>query len=384
MIDSVSLRFGPAYHFRARARASRTPTHPGLEGLAAEFPTVALAAGSSLDADRDAMCRAAMQPTEGAGDAMTIDLDRWLSGEIDFYGFDAHVDARAAAGTVTLRVVGARAPHAMMPPVVETALEVLTRCQRWVGRRNASSRSPMFDRVLALHRQLHDVDKPLVRADHAHALDVWQWLLRLAPHAGIAVQIAALFHDCERLVSEADERLEHRLAECKADRHGRSEDTIQRSAYDAFKQAHARGSARMTREVLSTLDMDEDLLARVTRLIACHDRPGAKPENGPGEQPAHAGAMWRERDPELALLEDADGLSFFSLNSAGFLDYYGPAHTRRKIAWTLARMGPEARARLRWVRLRADVARLARDVMRRVTTGRDATGRVPTGRDAKQ
>src|SRR6185369_11941317 len=63
-------------------------------------------------------------------------------------------------------------------------------------------------------------------------------------------------------------------------------------------------------------------------------------------------------DPELALLNDADALSFFSLNSAGFFDYFGPLHARRKIRYTLDRMSPRNRARLSTLRLRDDVARL--------------------------
>src|SRR5205814_582070 len=84
-----------------------------------------------------------------------------------------------------------------------------------------------FDKVLARHCELHDMNKPLVAADFDHARDTWRWVLRLAPHASLAVQVAALFHDVERLASESEARIEHRAAD-----------------YEAFKKAHAAAGAR--------------------------------------------------------------------------------------------------------------------------------------------
>ena len=66
-------------------------------------------------------------------------------------------------------------------------------------------------------------------------------------------------------------------------------------------------------------------------------------------------------DEEIALLNDADALSFFALNSSGYADYFGPAQTRKKIAWTLNRMSDAARARTKSLRLRHDVAELLQE-----------------------
>jgi hypothetical protein len=77
------------------------------------------------------------------------------------------------------------------------------------------------------------------------------------------------------------------------------------------------------------------VLDRVSYLIERHERP--------------------HRDADIALLNDADGLSFFSLNSAGFLNYFGLPHTRRKVAYTWGRLRPEARARLRQIRVRPEI-----------------------------
>lgn len=204
---------------------------------------------------------------------------------------------------------------------------ILTRYQRLVERRNLASASAAFDRVLERHRALHDLDKALVRADFDHARDVWQWLVRLAPSASLAVQVAALFHDVERLTSEADRRVEHEAPD-----------------YDAFKAAHARAGAGLMRAALDGC-VDAATLDRAAELVARHEG-GSEP---PPADPRRAG------DDERQLLADADGLSFFSLNSPGFADYYGPEHTRKKVAWTLGRLSPRGRAHLHALALRDDV-----------------------------
>jgi hypothetical protein len=228
--------------------------------------------------------------------------------------------AERTAGPFGLRLLGS-------PERLPTmAFEVLTRCQRLADRRNHDSCGPEFDRVLRCHRELHDLAKPLVRADHSHSLDTWQWMLRLNRGASLAAQLAALFHDVERLVSEADVRVEH-LA----------------PVYQEFKDAHARSGAVMALEALAEAGVDEPVCRRVARLIGGH------------EQPPFPGEPYAE---ELALLNDADALSFFSLNSPGYMDYFGPEATRRKVAFTLARLRPAARRRLSHIRLRPDVAAL--------------------------
>jgi hypothetical protein len=145
-------------------------------------------------------------------------------------------------------------------------------------------------------------------------------MLRLDPRAGLAVQLAALFHDIERLETEADARIEHRAPD-----------------YQGFKDAHARTGALVAERTLGDL-FAEEVVARVGALITGHERAST--------------------DPDAALLGDADALSFFSLNSDGYCDYFGAAQTERKVRWTLARMSQRARGRVASVRLRADVAAL--------------------------
>jgi hypothetical protein len=271
--------------------------------VTAEFPTVAIVVGA-----------------DHARRTVDVDVDAW-TGSGEPFAIDAAVEHAAAQGAFALR----------LGPIVRddgVCLEVLTRYQRHVERRNRATATALWDRVRSRHRALHDLDWPLVRADFDHAVDAWQWLLRLAPDAGFALQAAALFHDVERLESEASVRVEHHAP-----------------SYDAFKDAHARRGAAIVRTVLGEAGVDAATIEHAALLVERHERPGD--------------------DPELALLNEADALSFFSLNSAGFVDYYGVDHARMKIARSLARLRPRTRRRVAHIRFRPDVhalVRLALDV----------------------
>jgi hypothetical protein len=255
-----------------------------------------------------------------------LSVEEWESPFFNFYEWDAQLDALAESqdGPFLLVLFGRDEERS------RALRGILTRCQRVLDCRNEASRGALFDRVLAAHRQAHDLAKPLVRADYDHALDTWQWGLRLAPRAGLAVQLAALCHDIERLDSEADARSEHRAAD-----------------YQAFKDEHAARGADLADALLGEAGVDAETRRRTARLIAAHERP-------PGAAAADAAAD--EEAEAIALLNDADALSFFSLNSVGYLDYFGPEATRRKVAYTLGRLRPAARHYLTGMRLPAKVA----------------------------
>ncbi len=280
-----------------------------LDELLGEFPSVEV----SLTRD-----------SRAPGDVV-VDATKWHSPTCDLYTFDETVAARLEHGARTLDV------RSRSDEVARDALEILTRYQRFVARRNGSSNTSVFDAVLDRHRALHDLAKPLVRADYDHALDVWQWALRLDPEASLSTQLAALLHDIERLTSEADARVEHRATD-----------------YGAFKEAHARGGVEAARSVLHAAAIDGDKRDEILWLIAHHERPVSEPS---------------ARARALSTLNDADGLSFFSLNSPGFVDYFGLDHARRKVKYTLARMSAHARARLGRIRLRGDVARILAEAL---------------------
>jgi hypothetical protein len=257
----------------------------------------------------------AVQPLasgEGA-QVLCLDVEVWCQPDFDPFSWDERIFSAGAAERLALHLMGEPGEA-----LATAALEILTRYQSLTGRRNAASSGRGFDQLLARHRALHDLDKPLVRADYQHALDTWQWVLRLEPKADLAVQAAALFHDVERLLSEADVRVEHKAED-----------------YQLFKDAHAALGAELTCAVLEGLEVDAATRERVRWLVTRHERPG--------------------EDAALALLNDADALSFFSLNSSGFIRYFSPEHTRRKVAYTLDRLQPEHRARLAQMRLAPEV-----------------------------
>jgi len=212
----------------------------------------------------------------------------------------------------------------------QTAREVLTRYQRLVPRTNGHSASLTFHRVLSGHRAMHDLGKSPVRADYDHALDAWQWVLRLAPAAGLAVQLAALFHDVGRLVTEAESGGDPRAGKPHA-----------------IESTHAGPGAKIALEVLAACGVAPATCAEVARLIREHERP----------RPAAL-------DSDLMLLADADALSFFSLSSSSFTDRHGADPTRERMRYRLGRMSSTAIRRLADIRLREDVARQLADVVR--------------------
>lgn len=268
--------------------------------LAAEFPSIHIS-----------------EETHAEGAPVHLRASEWDRRDFDTWQFDLHLD-ELAREAFTLRILDDAGGVSCEAPF---ALGVLNRCQRLIDRRNRHSQGALFTRVLARHRAMHDLAKPLVRADFNHARDVWQWVLRLDPEASQALQLAALFHDVERLASEADARVEHLAAD-----------------YQDFKDAHARRGAEMTSIALADAGVPEGIRLRVAEIVAAHEH--------------------RTEDREVALLNDADALSFFSLNSPGYADYFGPGQTAKKIAYTWNRMSAAARERLDSIHLRADVQTL--------------------------
>lgn len=278
------------------------------------------------------------------GEVVAVPAAAWSRPELDPVTIDTLVrQAEEAHGRVTLEVLAGGRDAACA-----CAEQLLTRYQRLLPlgeRAEASGGGVRFADVLRVHRGAHDLSKPLVAADYDHALDCWRWLLRLDREVAFATQVAALFHDIERTVSEADVRIEQHAAD-----------------YAAFKRAHTRRGAQMTARALHELGAQPALVDDVVAILSDHE----------GAAPAEVApvAPWIAR--QRALLNDADALSFFSLNSCGFVAYYGPAHARTKVAYSWRRLSPRGQRALADVRLRADIAALLAEA-RATTTMRAAS-----------
>src|SRR5690606_31205378 len=140
-----------------------------------------------------------------------------------------------------------------------------------------------------------------------------RWVLRLESEASLAVQLAALLHDVGRLLTESDRRIEHHAQD-----------------YVALHSAHAAQGAKLAARLLRRAGVPASLARHVAQLVRAHEGPC--------------------RDPELTLLNEADALSFFSLNASGFVRYYGLRHTQRKVRYTLDRLGGRGPAQLAGIR----------------------------------
>ena len=246
---------------------------------------------------------------------LVIDDFAWR-GAFEFGRFD---EALAATPLAPLVVRGADAAG--------VGVEVMARYQRLILRRNEASSTSLFDAVLHVHARLFDEAVPSARLDHEHALDAWQWMLRLDPLAGLVPQLAALFHDVDRLGLEPQERLEHRA----------------RRLLDPSDPARDAGWAREPRRPAS--------LVHATLRSAGVERVEA-------ERVCDLACGTSLLEREATLLDDADGLSFLSLMTAPYADYFGLAQMRRKVTFTLNRLGNAARSKVALLRLRPDVHRL--------------------------
>lgn len=273
--------------------------------------TVTLRAWHSASRGRDCHNAAALP-------GVRLDADAWQREDARLLQFDklVHAGEEQHPHGFVLELEGSEASIECARP------QISLRYQRLFARRNRASDHARFDALLARHEALHDRGKPLVRADHDHALDVWQWTLKLAPDASEALQIAALFHDIERLTSESEARVEQHAPD-----------------YLAFKQRHAQHGAALLEAELRKLALEPAVARRACALVARHEQP--------------------EDDRELETLNDADALSWFALNSPGYLAYFGLEQTSKKLAYTLARMrSPLARSLLARVKLENELAAL--------------------------
>jgi hypothetical protein len=200
---------------------------------------------------------------EGA-QVLRLELEEWRSPGFDPFTWDPRVFTAAGTERLALHLVSTDEAG-----LARSALEILTRYQGLVGQRNAASSGSLFDHLLERHRAQYALDNAQERARYQHALDTWQWVLWLEPQADLATQLAALFHDLD-------------VPEPRGPGVERAAALLTEAGVEAATCEHVR-----------------ELL-----------RPPA-PASG---------------DRRQAILEEADGLSFLSLNTEGFRQHFGPEH----------------------------------------------------------
>ncbi len=143
-----------------------------------------------------------------------------------------------------------------------------------------------------------------VPEDPRHADNTLEWLLRLEPDAGDALQLAALAHDIDRAIEESKVR--------RADF----------DDYDAFKAAHAQNGAKILRSILNACDVAGNIVDEACRLVKVHEVGG---------------------DPSSDLLKDADSISYFDVNRPLYYQREGWAETKRRSLWGYRRLSVRAR-----------------------------------------
>ncbi len=142
--------------------------------------------------------------------------------------------------------------------------------------------------------------------DYLHAKNVREWVLRLKPDANWALQIAALAHDVER----AFDQRKVKRAEYKD--------------YSAFKKAHASNSAKIITEILEKYPLNGSLKNKIIYLVEQH-------ESG------------NDKDRELSVLNDADGISFFQINLPFYFKRNTEEETLFRMRWGYKRLSRPAR-----------------------------------------
>ena len=142
-----------------------------------------------------------------------------------------------------------------------------------------------------------------VPEDPRHADNTLEWLLRLEPDAGDALQLAALAHDIDRAIEEI------KVKQADFD------------DYDAFKAAHARNGAKILRPILNACGVAGDIVDEACRLVEVHEVGG---------------------DPRSDLLKDADSISYFDVNLPLYYQREGWAETQRRSLWGYRRLTQRA------------------------------------------
>ncbi|ADO75166.1 HD domain-containing protein [Stigmatella aurantiaca] len=246
--------------------------------LLSDVDVEALKAGKDwalLAARFPAVAVQALASGEGA-QVLRLEVEEWRAPGFDPSSWDPRIFTAAETERLALHLVGAEDEG-----LARSALEILTRYQGLVGQRNADSSGSLFDHFLDRHRGQYALGEASVRARYQHALDTWQWVLWLEPQADLATQLAALCHDLDE---------------------------------SAGPEPHGHALER-TQALLAETRVDTATRERVQGLLSHRGL-----STGPGGQP---------------LLEQADALSFLSLNSDGFRQHFSPEHRcwRGGLAW---------------------------------------------------
>lgn len=143
-----------------------------------------------------------------------------------------------------------------------------------------------------------------------HASNVYKLVQEIEKNASIALQIAALFHDVDRIITPGVG------AGFKGDRASKE--------YREHKKAHANRSANYICPLLLNNGLSKSLVDRVKFLIQHHDDTGKEIEH--------------IDDEELNILVSADSLSFFDTIVANLYKEEGEERLKDKVRFMVQKM----------------------------------------------
>ena len=154
--------------------------------------------------------------------------------------------------------------------------------------------------LCAEKRILEIIDSSPVPEDPIHARNTAQWVERLGRKDPL-LRVAALGHDIERALEGE---------KVKRDKF---------PSYDAFKEAHAKNSARILKAILEECGFEPWEMAMICSWVSMHEKGGS---------------------PEADLLKDADSLSFFEKNLPLYSERHSEREVKERIKWGLERLSP--------------------------------------------
>ncbi len=154
--------------------------------------------------------------------------------------------------------------------------------------------------LCAEKRILEIIDSSGVPEDPMHARNTAQWVERLGGKDPL-LRVAALGHDIERAIEREKVRRD------------------KFPSFDAFKEAHARNSARILQAILEECGFEKDEIEKVCSWVAMHEKGGV---------------------PEADLLKNADALSFLETNLPLYKLRHSEKEVEERVLWGLKRLSP--------------------------------------------
>lgn len=167
-----------------------------------------------------------------------------------------------------------------------------------------------------------------IDGEKIHALDVLKWAEKISQETSLALRLAALFHDIDRVVTPNEG--------------GSFRGSRRSEAYKEYKMNHAKRSADYIIPRLSKIGINEEVLERARFLIIHHDD--------------NSGEAEKLNDSELDHLVAADVFAFFTSVWPKLLTVEGMERSRDKLKFMIGKISDSLRKQLSELKLENGIA----------------------------